>query len=130
MTHTHLTAPALQTYQQTLRDLVARLSDGVARLEAEGLRGPTGAERGVDDMPAHEADRATRETEEDVARTLLVPEEQILTEVISALERIDAGTFGVCARCGHAIAKARLDAVPYARTCIRCARGADSRSAG
>ncbi|VTR94877.1 transcriptional regulator : DnaK suppressor protein OS=Singulisphaera acidiphila (strain ATCC BAA-1392 / DSM 18658 / VKM B-2454 / MOB10) GN=Sinac_6088 PE=4 SV=1: zf-dskA_traR [Gemmata massiliana] len=128
MTHTHLSALALRTYRQRLRDLLSRLSDGVPRLEAEGLRAPAGTER-VEDMPAHEADRAARETEEDVARALFANEEQILAEATAALERIDAGTFGTCTQCGHAIAKARLDAVPYARMCVRCAREDASSSA-
>ena len=40
------------------------------------------------------------------------------------LARLHAGTFGTCERCGHAVSRERLDAVPYARHCIRCARDA------
>jgi len=35
--------------------------------------------------------------------------------------RLAAGTYGVCVRCGRPIAAARLDALPAAETCIRCA---------
>ena len=37
------------------------------------------------------------------------------------LERIDGGTYGVCARCGQPIGAARLTAIPTAVTCVRCA---------
>lgn len=38
-----------------------------------------------------------------------------------AEERIRAGTYGRCARCGTDIAEGRLDALPAATTCINCA---------
>lgn len=38
-----------------------------------------------------------------------------------ALDRIADGTYGVCAKCEGAISVGRLDALPYARTCIECA---------
>jgi DnaK suppressor protein len=44
-----------------------------------------------------------------------------LTEIDAALERFEAGSYGVCEVCGAAIGDARLDALPAARTCIRCA---------
>lgn len=39
----------------------------------------------------------------------------------AALRRIDAGTYGQCARCGRAIGDARLQALPFATTCVTCA---------
>jgi DnaK suppressor protein len=44
-----------------------------------------------------------------------------LAEVDAALARVDAGTYGVCERCGRAIGEPRLEALPAARTCIACA---------
>ena len=44
-----------------------------------------------------------------------------LAEVEAALARVDAGTYGVCERCGAPIGEARLDALPAARLCIACA---------
>jgi DnaK suppressor protein len=44
------------------------------------------------------------------------------TLVDEALARLDAGTFGACVRCGKPIAAARLEALPWAATCIDCQR--------
>lgn len=44
-----------------------------------------------------------------------------VAEVDAALARVDAGTYGVCEGCGQAIGAARLEALPAARRCIRCA---------
>jgi RNA polymerase-binding protein DksA len=44
------------------------------------------------------------------------------TLVDEALDRLEAGTFGTCVRCGKPIAAARLEALPWAATCIDCQR--------
>lgn len=42
-------------------------------------------------------------------------------EVVAALARLDAGTYGICARCGRPIPAARLEARPMATLCVACA---------
>lgn len=43
-----------------------------------------------------------------------------VAQIRAAIDRLDAGAYGRCTRCGDAIAAARLDVLPYAETCIRC----------
>jgi DnaK suppressor protein len=45
-----------------------------------------------------------------------------LARVDTALRKLDAGTYGTCATCGNPIAAERLEAIPWAPTCIDCAR--------
>jgi len=45
-----------------------------------------------------------------------------LTLVEEALARLGAGTYGACRSCGRPIATERLEAIPWAPTCIDCAR--------
>ena len=45
-----------------------------------------------------------------------------LVLVDEALARFDAGTFGLCVRCGAPIARDRLEALPWAARCIDCQR--------
>ncbi|MGB0903044.1 TraR/DksA family transcriptional regulator [Halocynthiibacter sp.] len=40
----------------------------------------------------------------------------------SALKRIETGEYGACEQCGEDIAEARLDLVPHAPLCAKCAR--------
>lgn len=40
--------------------------------------------------------------------------------VHDALRKMDEGTYGICESCGDPIPAARLDALPYARRCVRC----------
>ena len=40
----------------------------------------------------------------------------------AALERISEGTYGVCAVCGEEIGESRLEVVPEATRCVKCAQ--------
>ncbi len=44
-----------------------------------------------------------------------------IQKIKAALSKIDAGTYGICERCDKKIAPKRLEALPYATTCIDCA---------
>lgn len=110
----------LRAYRQHLQSLADRLSGGVAQLTAEATR-PTGTEGTEAEVPTKEPTATSSEGDEEVARGVLVSEEQLLAEVRKALARLDAGTFGRCERCDRPIGKARLTAVPYAGRCISCA---------
>ena len=48
-------------------------------------------------------------------------------EIERALDKIDAGTYGICDRCGQPIPRARLKALPYAALCVACKSGGLSR---
>ena len=50
---------------------------------------------------------------------------QQLALVDAAIERLEAGTFGVCVRCGGPIAVGRLEALPWAAHCIGCQSALD-----
>jgi RNA polymerase-binding protein DksA len=47
-----------------------------------------------------------------------------LGRVEMALRALDNGTYGTCTSCGNPIARERLEAIPWAATCIDCARKA------
>ena len=45
----------------------------------------------------------------------------LLSKVDRALQRVDAGTYGICESCGTAIPVERLDVLPYSTMCVECA---------
>ena len=47
---------------------------------------------------------------------------RLLRDVVSALQKMDEGSFGACERCGEAIGEKRLEALQFARYCIDCQR--------
>ena len=42
-------------------------------------------------------------------------------QIEAALDRMDEGSYGICGECGVTIPAERLEAVPYATHCVRCA---------
>lgn len=49
--------------------------------------------------------------------------EESLSEVEHALEKYEAGTYGLCDSCGKPIEQARLEAIPQASLCLKCKAG-------
>ena len=49
-----------------------------------------------------------------------------LAEIDAALDRLNAGSYGSCERCGQPIGAPRLAARPAASTCVGCAPGGRS----
>ncbi len=66
------------------------------------------------------SDRATVEEERNWALRLRDRDRKLIGKLQDALARLDAGTFGLCTRCGRPIASARLRARPMTDLCIDC----------
>lgn len=50
---------------------------------------------------------------------------QTIVQIDRALERMDAGSYGLCVNCGQPIAHERLEALPQALDCLDCRRKAE-----
>jgi DnaK suppressor protein len=66
------------------------------------------------------ADQASGNNEVHIQLKLKQTDAKILQAIEEALRRIDQGTFGVCRDCGEPIADARLQAIPWTRSCRAC----------
>ena len=77
------------------------------------------------DEESGEGDTLNVERERDLA--LSAQARAAVDEIDHALAKMDAGTYGVCERCGNPIPKARLKALPYAALCVACKSGGLSR---
>ena len=65
-------------------------------------------------------DQAQQSHEEFVSLRLNGLEYTQLRQVQEALDRLQAGDFGTCVRCEQSIAPKRLQALPWAKYCVRC----------
>lgn len=68
------------------------------------------------------AEQVTQRENDDVLSAIGDETQQTVKLINKALARIEQGTYGTCERCGEPIAEARLEALPYATTCIKCAQ--------
>ncbi len=103
-------------------DIPARKARLLAKLNEMNAR-IAQVEDALDDPLPKDSEEAAIEREDDevleeVGQTALRERAMI----IAALERIVAGEYGRCTRCGAKISKARLDVLPYTPTCQKCAK--------
>ena len=77
------------------------------------------------DEESGEGDTFNIERERDLL--LSATARQIVDEIDRALERIKNKTYGVCVPAGRRISLERLDALPYAETCVECKARAERR---
>jgi RNA polymerase-binding transcription factor DksA len=122
-----MTRGEMEAYRRWLLALAERYRGGVSQLHDEashGLGGESGG--GISDVPMHPADLGNASYEEEMNLTLLEAQEQLFEECDAALGRIANGAFGLCEECRRPIAAGRLQACPYARHCVACARKLES----
>src|SRR6186713_229938 len=67
-------------------------------------------------------DAALDTAQDEISSQLAEVESRELSSIEIALERMRKGEYGRCDGCGEQIPLARLQALPYATTCIQCQR--------
>src|SRR6266849_263866 len=118
-----MTKTQLKAYRQQLQTLRSRLKGDLSHLADEALRKAGGEASGsLSNTPIHMADLGTDNFEQEFTLGLIQNEEQALDEIGAALDRLNQGTFGRCEECHKEIPKTRLNALPYTRHCVECAR--------
>ena len=83
--------------------------------------GVVAASRSSNADDEHDPEGATIAFERQQVVALLEAARWRLADVEAALERREAGGYGVCESCGGSIPAERLAARPSARTCVACA---------
>lgn len=74
-----------------------------------------------------QADSGSSALEREHELTLVNNTRDLLEQTAHALDRLEAGTFGVCESCGQAVGKARLQAFPRAVLCVACKQREERR---
>jgi DnaK suppressor protein len=74
-----------------------------------------------------QADSGSSALEREHELTLVNNTRDLRDQTRHALDRIAAGTFGVCESCGRPIGKARMQAFPRATLCVECKQREERR---
>lgn len=106
----------LEQNRQRLRSTIAHHDIGNSSLTEE-----TG-ELMSSSADNHLADTASETYDREFDEGLEEDAQEQLRQVESALQRIEAGTYGTCSVCGKKIPVERLEAVPWTTMCIDDAR--------
>jgi RNA polymerase-binding transcription factor DksA len=90
-------------YERTEGDEVTQTVDPVTEISGPGVE---------------DADDADALSDNERNQGIVEAEQDTLAQINAALQRLDEGKYGICARCGKPIPPRRLEAVPYAIYCV------------
>lgn len=93
----------------------AELEDRVERLARDQRHADEPVEKDFEEQ-------ASQRENDDVITNLLRESRTELQQITRALVRMDAGDYGICASCGADIGEGRMNAIPEATLCIKCAK--------
>ncbi len=76
----------------------------------------------TDDIPqlSDPADIASQSLQDELSMMVAGEEAKSIKQIDDALDRIDAGNYGLCVNCGCDINFERLKAIPFATQCVGC----------
>lgn len=117
-------AEELEEVRGDLEQEVSGLKQEIERAEseiAERLGDPS------DGAGDDQADTGAKTFEREHEMSLANNARDLLAQNERAIQRIEAGTYGVCERCGNPVGKARLQAFPRAALCVSCKQREERR---
>jgi RNA polymerase-binding protein DksA len=109
------TRTQLKPMRVALMTLRARLVGDIDLMGREALRADE-ADVDAENM----ADHGTDAFERNMTLELMENESRTLRSIDSALESMESKRYGLCTECGEGIPLARLEALPFALTCVPC----------
>jgi DnaK suppressor protein len=109
-----------QTQRQRLETRLAQLADRLHKVERN-------RRRETNPLAADWQEQAITRQNDEVLDSLDAEGQQEVAAIRAALKRLDDDTYGICVTCDEPIAPARLEALPYALQCIKCATKAERK---
>ncbi len=110
----------LAFFKNLILEKVQQTNENVESIEKNSRNEGTDTSEDRSTYSLHMADHGTDAMEREKSLLLAQRGGDYLDYLNEALERIEAGTFGVCRLCGGTIGLKRLEAVPTATQCIEC----------
>ena len=110
----------LLVFKKILLKRRAQLTGTFKHFENDALNGVRARDGDLCTLPSEGAEIGTQIFDQSLALALLQNEAETIQKIDEAIERIEAGTFGICEACERPIPKARLKALPFAKLCVKC----------
>ncbi len=108
---------ALKLRLEKLVALRENLLGNMARMEDDSMNDHSRTAS----IPTDMEETANDDANQEIMLTLLGSGEGVLDQIEAAIQRAENGGYGRCLQCGEQIPQNRLDAIPYAAECLRCA---------
>ena len=91
--------------------------------QLENIRAARTAQERREGSPFGKREEEASETAE--LENLIAQEKRVLDQLVDielAIKKLEEGTYGLCQKCGEKIDTARLEAMPTAKVCMKCAQ--------
>jgi DnaK suppressor protein len=113
--------PALKAAREKLLEMRRQVLREISNDLRQGREGSK--EEGMDTY-----DLASEERDRGISFILTDREREKVQAIQEALDRVDAGTYGICESCESDISPARLNALPFTRLCVNCQAEAEKEA--
>jgi RNA polymerase-binding protein DksA len=124
-------AKELAQFRKMLIQLKQKLSQNIGHLQDDALKTAGETVDEMSDVPAeHMAERGSDTFVRDLMIRILQDSDAELCDINLALEKIDAGKYGLCENCSAKISRKRLTALPFARLCMDCKQEEEKQRQG
>lgn len=120
MTQTKLDKKKLEYFKKLLLKLKEDFVYDINNISQGHNGGVDSESRDVSGHVQHMADVATDMYDREFSMGLASNEREVLQKVDIALKKINDKSYGACVECSKPIPEARLKALPYVETCLKC----------
>ena len=110
----------MEAYRRQLMEVKEEILHDIKNMNAVNSAEGKESQGDVSGHALHMADVATDMYDREFNLGLASNDRELLNKIEKALRRIDENEFGVCISCKKPIKEARLKAIPYAETCLKC----------
>jgi len=109
-----------EPYKKSLLKIKEETVNDIKQMSSTNAQSQKDSSGDVSGHALHMADVATDMYDREFNLGLASNDRELLYKVGEALGRIAENTYGICQSCEKPIAIARLKAIPYVETCLKC----------
>ena len=109
-----------ELYKKLLLKIKEDIANDLKQMSSANVPSQKDSSGDISGHALHMADVATDMYDREFNLGLASNDRELLYRIDEALKRITEHTFGTCQECGKPIAIARLKAIPYVETCLKC----------
>ena len=117
----------LQQYRKILMGMKEKVTSQIKQISDDASSSQKDQAGDVSGHALHMADVATDMYDREFSLGLASNDRELLYKIDEALQRIQENAFGNCCECDKPIPSARLKAIPYAQTCLKCQEKIETR---
>ena len=128
MPHNQMDEKKLGQYKEDLMHLKEKVLHDIKNMDTNNSVNGTGAPENAVGHGMHMADAASDMYDREFSLNLASNDRELVQKIDEALSRLEKGLFGKCVHCGNGIPVARLKAIPYVDTCLKCQEAAEAKA--